>query len=305
VSARREPENANRQAAEWLARLRADDRSPADESAFRAWLTADPRHADAFERASAIWESVGGLGRQPVPRPSHVSRRAVLAGAATFVVAGSTVFGWREAMAGVYRTDVGEQRRLRLEDGTRVMLDTATRFRFRCDADSRILSLTNGRIDVNVARDARPFVVEARVERVSLLAGRVDVRRDGPSVAVTAVEGTPRIFTDGATRVLESGRRMVMTDGQADRVDRPDLQDVIAWQDGRLAFRNETLSQAVAEMNRYTTRPLIVADTQVGQLRLSGLYRVGDPEAFARSIAILLPVRVQTDAESVQILRAA
>jgi transmembrane sensor len=290
VSARREPENANRQAAEWLARLRADDRSPADESAFRAWLTADPRHADAFERASAIWESVGGLGRQPVPRPSHVSRRAVLAGAATFVVAGSTVFGWREAMAGVYRTDVGEQRRLRLEDGTRVMLDTATRFRFRCDADSRILSLTNGRIDVNVARDARPFVVEARVERVSLLAGRVDVRRDGPSVAVTA---------------LESGRRMVMTDGQADRVDRPDLQDVIAWQDGRLAFRNETLSQAVAEMNRYTTRPLIVADTQVGQLRLSGLYRVGDPEAFARSIAILLPVRVQTDAESVQILRAA
>lgn len=305
MSFRREPENTNRQAAEWLARLHADDRTQDDEVAFRAWLNAHPRHADAFERSSAIWESVGGLGDMPPMRPSPVSRRVVLAGAAAIVVAGGTALGWREAMAGVYQTDVGEQRRLLLEDGTRVMLDTATRFRFRLHADARILSLTSGRIDLNVAKDGRPFLIEAGPQRAALQAGRVDVRRDGARVAFTAIEGAPQIVTDGATVPLEAGHRMVVIDGRAGPVDQPDLDDLIAWQDGRLAFRDETLSQAVAEMNRYTNRPLVVADAQVGDMRLSGMYRVGDPEAFARSIAILLPVRVQADAGSVRIFRAA
>ncbi|MEN2786875.1 FecR family protein [Sphingomonas qilianensis] len=305
MSFRRGPENTNRQAAEWLARLHADDRTPDDETAFRAWLNADPHHAAAFERASTIWESVGGLGVLPATSTPHVSRRTVLASAATIVVAGGAGFGWREAVAGVYQTDVGEQRRLLLEDGTRVMLDTATRFRFRPHANTRILSLSNGRIDLNVAKDARPFLIEAGAQRASLPAGHVDVRRDGARVAFTAIEGTPQILAGGATLALESGHRMVMTDGRTDRVDRPDLQDLIAWQDGRLAFRDEMLSQAVAEMNRYTNRPLVVADAQVGGLRLSGMYRVGDPEAFARSIAILLPVRVQADAKSVRIFHMA
>ncbi|MCK8455164.1 FecR family protein [Sphingomonas faeni] len=301
----RMPENANRQAAEWLARLHADDRTPDDEAAFRAWRNANPHHADAFERASTIWESVGGLGPLPATSPPQMSRRAVLAGAAAVVAAGGMVFGWQEAIAGVYRTNVGEQRRLLLEDGTRVMLDTATRFRFHPETDARILSLSAGRINLNVAKDARPFVIEAGAQRASLPAGRVDIRRDGESVAFTAIEGTPRILRDGTALALAPGHRMMMTAGHAERVDRPDLRDVIAWQDGRLAFRDETLSQAVAEMNRYTNRPLIVADPRVGGLRLSGMYRVGDPEAFARSIAILLPVRVQADANAVRIFPTA
>ncbi|HUO01919.1 MAG TPA: FecR/PupR family sigma factor regulator [Rhizomicrobium sp.] len=52
------------EAAEWLARLRADDRSPADEAAFRAWLDADPGNAVAFDAVNAIWESVGALSRE-------------------------------------------------------------------------------------------------------------------------------------------------------------------------------------------------------------------------------------------------
>jgi ferric-dicitrate binding protein FerR (iron transport regulator) len=49
------------EAADWLARLRADDRSPKDEAAFRAWLNADPGNAVAFEAVNAIWESAGAL----------------------------------------------------------------------------------------------------------------------------------------------------------------------------------------------------------------------------------------------------
>lgn len=302
MSSRGEPENANRQAADWLARLHADDRSETDDAAFRTWLRADPRNAEAFERASNIWESIGGLRDRPLssaPSRSMLSRRAVFAGGATVLIAGGLTLGWREASAGVYQTAVGEQRRLRLDDGTRLMLDTATRVRFSATAETRQLSIAQGRVDIQIAADPRPFLIDAGERRASSRGGRIDVRRDGERVALTAIEGSAQ--AGQSLTPLSPGKRITMVAGNADRIDQPEIDDLIAWQNGRLAFRDETLAQAFAEMNRYTKRPLIVSDTRVAQMRLSGIYRVGDPEAFARSLAVLLPVRVHAEADSIRI----
>ncbi|GGE91259.1 FecR family protein [Sphingomonas prati] len=299
---RGEPATFNRQAADWIARLHADDRTDHDKTAFRAWLDADPCHADAFERASAIWDSAGGLtAPMPAARPSLPSRRAVMAGGAALLVAGASSVGWRAANAGVYRTDVGEQRRLVLDDGTRVMLDTDTRIRFRAATDLRTLSLSAGRIDLDVAADRRPFAVQAGGRRVLMQTGRLDIRYDAGQAAVTALDGTARIETSGSSVPLRPGQRIAMADGRPDRVDRPELDDLVAWQTGRLAFRDETLAQATAEMNRYTDRTLVVVDPRAAAMRFTGLYRVGDPEAFARSLAVLLPVRVDADAGVIRI----
>lgn len=295
------PDNANRQAADWLARLHADDRAGEDEAAFRAWLGAHPRHAEAFERASAVWESAGGLKGQPLSRPRSVSRRTVMASGAAAIVAVGTTLGWREANAGVYETDIGEQRRFVLEDGTRVMLDTATRIRFRSRSDTRALWLGTGRVDLDIAADPRPFVIETGARRAFARTGRLDVQRDGDRVALTAIDGVVRVDADGAPVSLSPGRRIAMAGGHPDRLDGPELDDLIAWQSGRLAFRDETLARAIAEMNRYSRRPLVASAPAVANMRLSGMYRVGDPEAFARSLAILLPVRVDADANSIRI----
>ena len=304
---RSEPENANRQAGEWLARLHADDRAPEDEAEFRGWLKADPSHQDAFERASAIWDAVGGLRNRPLaaePDRPRMSRRMILAGGGAVIVAGATTFGWREAHAGVYETGIGEQRRLMLEDGSRVMLDTDTRIRFRTRSDVRMLSLGMGRADLDIAADSRPFVIEMGARRAIAQAGRLDLRRDGDAVALTAIQGSARIDAPGAPVSLSPGSRIAMGTGRPDKLDRPELDDLIAWQSGRLAFRDETLANAAIEMNRYTTRALVIADQQAAAMRVSGVYRVGDPEAFARSLALLLPVRASSDGEAIRITAA-
>lgn len=308
---RSEPESINRQAADWLARLHADNRAAGDEAAFRTWLKADPSHEDAFERASMIWDAAGGLRDQPIARQApapapRLSRRAVMAGGGALFVAGGLSLGWQQAYAGVYRTGIGEQRRLRLDDGTRVMLDTDTRIRFRASSSARTLSLATGRIDLEIATDARPFVIEAGERRVIAAAARLDLRRDGDSVALTAIQGSARIDAPGAPAPvpLAQGTRIAMAEGRPDRLDQPELEDLIAWQSGRLAFRDETIAQAATEMNRYSTRALVVADPKVAALRLSGVYRVGDPEAFARSLAVLLPVRVASDGDAIRISAA-
>lgn len=302
---RSKPENMNRQAAEWLARLHADDRSSRDEAAFHAWLKADPSHARAFENASTIWDAVGGLRDDPPPAPSRqperVSRRAVMAGGAGLVLTCGLGLGWQQARAGVFETGVGEQRRFVLDDNTRIMLDTNTRVRFTASASRRLLTLASGRIDVEIARDVRPFVIEAGDRSVVAQSGRLDLRRDDDVVLITAVQGSVQVQSADARVELAAGRRIAMGPGRRDKLDRPEIEDLLAWQSGRLAFRDETVAQAVAEMNRYSRRALVVTDPRAANLRLSGVYRVGDPEAFARSLAVLLPVEITVAPDMIRI----
>ena len=298
---RSKSDEANRQAADWVARLHADDRSNQDEAAFSNWVAADPAHSLAFERASAIWDALGGMTIASPRQPAGVSRRMVLVGSAVLAVAGVATLGFERAEAVEYTTGVGEQRRVTLDDGSRVMLDTATTIRFVAEPKSRKLALISGRINIDIAADPRPFVIDAGKRRAVATAAQLDVRRDGEAFTVTALAGSAQISEGSTDRMVSAGERMALSNDQAITVDQPELRDLTAWQTGRLAFRNETLATAVAEMNRYSNRPLVVDDPDTAQLRLSGVYRVGDPEAFARSLAVLLSVEVETAPDAVRI----
>lgn len=62
------------EAAAWLARLRADDRSINYEAEFHAWLAEDRERAIAFEMLSEIWELAGSAGHVhyiPSTLPTH------------------------------------------------------------------------------------------------------------------------------------------------------------------------------------------------------------------------------------------
>jgi transmembrane sensor len=290
------------QAAAWLARLHADDHDPTDEAAFRAWLAQDAAHAEAFERASAVWETVGGLDGKvdrTAPR-AMLARRSVLAGVGAAAIGGVGLFGWQQAYAGVYETKVGEQRRIALDDGSRLLLDTATELRVRMHADRRELRLRAGRVALEVAADARPFAVSAGSSGFVARAGRFDVRCDAASSAIVVTEGSADV-TEGMHRRLDVGERLRVSADRDVAIDRPALDDLLAWQAGRAVFRDQDLAGASAEMNRYTERKLVVGDPRAAQMRVSGVFRVGDSAAFARSVALLLPVRVDESASEIRI----
>ena len=115
-----------RTAAEWIARLNADDVSAQDAIVFRQWLTANPEQAERFERATDLWDMVPGTAPSRAP---VVTRRRALGGVAALAVtavAGTGVFQAAYA-ATPYRTGIGEQRRIVLPDGSALLLDAVTR----------------------------------------------------------------------------------------------------------------------------------------------------------------------------------
>ena len=297
------------EAAAWLARLRADDRNPSDEAAFRAWLGESPAHAAAFEAVDRVWSEVGGLSelrdlRRPgiydePGRKRLTSRRAVMAGAGLFVVAGASTAFWKSAQAKVYQTDVGEQKHVSLDDGSQLFLDARTRISVAFTDTERTVAMQYGRANFRVVPDpARPFIVEAAEHKIVATQCSFDVRCQNGQVQVVLIHGEADVRPAASPGVqgerLTSGERLVAANDQEKR-DKPDMTRLTAWQTGYEMFENEKLSQAVEEMNRYSTQRLEV-DASTADLKVSGVYRVGDNSAFARALSKLLPVTVrQTD----------
>lgn len=235
-----------------------------------------------------------------------MGRRALLALAVAAVAA---TLWWQPWQGGsIYETGIGELHAVVLDDGSRVSLNTDTRLQVRYGRAERSIDVLRGEALFEVARDpARPFVVQAAGSEVRALGTVFSVRLtpQGPAgdaaVAVTLLEGQVSVraqegtATQGATAtqpvLMTPGDRLRVAGGTAIRhaapqIDRPPLEQVTAWKRSEALFDNTTLAEAVAEMNRYSRTPIVLAGELTGpDWRISGQYRAGDNAGFARAVA--------------------
>lgn len=210
-----------------------------------------------------------------------------------------------------YATKVGEQQMVLLDDGTRVSLNTDTRVRVDLGAQLRSVNVLAGEALFEVAKDAkRPFVVRVDDSEVVALGTVFSVRVGGAGTAdealtVTLIEGqvSLRAVAGGGARGLKPAQPVMMQAGDRVRLvksllkpdapsvqqfDRPPAEQLMAWKRNEAIFDGASLPEAVAEMNRYSRTPIVLAaDSSLLKLRVSGLYRTGDSVAFARAVAAL------------------
>lgn len=79
------------------------------------------------------------------------------------------------------------------------------------------------------------------------------------------------------------------------QLDRPRMDQMLAWKRGEAVFDNASLPEALAEMNRYSATPISV-DARVADLRVSGLFKTGDSAGFAQAVAKLHGLAVKEHA---------
>lgn len=296
-------------AAAWLARLRSEKHTPEDEAAFREWLAADASHPVAFEMMNLVWDTARpprGFGGK-VPAPDRGINRRTLVGGVAAAGLGGGLFLIKAAQANVFQTEIGEQKRVLLRDGTQLFLDTNTKVVVDLGTKSRTVELKYGRANFRVGPPAsRPLSVGA-ASNVIVGTGHstFDVRRDGELVSIIMLQGRAAVETGqlGATptRVLHSGERLI-SDRKFVKLDNPDLLPLLAWHTGHAIFRDETLIQAANEMNRYSKLHLEISEPQIQNLKISGMYRIGDNAEFARALEKLLPVRTRQFEDHIEIV---
>lgn len=317
------PSKSSLEAAAWIARLGQADRTPAVDAALNEWLAQHPEHRKNFETGSEIWEQasripltrLANLGPpREVRRPRLVFRLAL---------AGCLLAGVLAIFALVYQrsnkiaTGIGQQLATVLEDGTRVTLNTNSRLTVQFDERTRRVILESGEALFEVAQNkARPFVVRAGGREVIALGTQFVVRHDAGQAytAVTLVEGKVSIVpVDAASlpleidpslaTILEPGERITFDQGRKAEVDRPPLEKVISWKRGQIAFERTPLAQAIAEVNRYSTRRIELADRGLSDLPVSGLFRTGDQENFVLALTSMYPIRAEERGDAIVISR--
>ncbi|WP_248732825.1 FecR domain-containing protein [Pseudomonas sp. MWU13-2517] len=258
------------EARDWLVLLTSGRATVADAKALRAWCARSPEHAQAFEQAKVLWQQLGAAA-EPVERPRHFGRRAFLGGAlaasAAVVMVRVGVPGGFAGLTADYRTAVGEQRQVQLNEGVSLELNTQTRI-------SRVgqgIELLEGEVEV-LAQLAQPLKVQAGQGWISAAQARFNVRHTGDSVCVTCVEGALSVDASGSSVSLGRGKQLTYG---PDGIGEPlavDTQAVVAWREQVLVFNNATLATVVDEINRYRPGMLVLLNKELGQRRVQARF---------------------------------
>lgn len=305
-------------ASEWFVRMRGPD-AARDRAAFEAWLGERPNHKIMYDRIALRWDQAGLVGHTPSGQArSGLPEKAALAparlrhyaiAAAIALVLGTGVVLQQRASApapaaesgvaiAAIASDVGI-RRVRLADGSIVTLDADTRLQLRFTDKERRLELLGGRARFEVAHDAaRPFVVAADGREVVATGTIFDVSLSDGKVGVVLLRGGVDVRTD---RVKAPYRLLArLTPGQAVRLAAGDPQPVRSsvseaarnWPSGMVEFDGTPLREVLAIANRYSARHIMLGDPALGDLRVTGGYKVGDPAAFAATLATVFDLVV-------------
>lgn len=294
-------------AADWFARLLSPDCTERDRDAFEAWCAQSEAHADAFAAVARCHADAAVLkddertrataraaryGTSARARHRSPARPAWLAAAAALVLAVGAGVLWtvrsERPESFRYATAVGEQRRIELADGTHLQLDTDTTLTARFDASSRQLTLERGRIDIDVAEDAkRPFSVRSGRGVVHDIGTRFQVARYGGDVTVTLLSGqvSVALADPSENRVLAPGEELHIGDrGALGWPTRADLEVVSGWTRGVLTFKDRRLGDLLDEMNRYSETKIHIADPALSSLVVSGVFRTGDQSSLLQAL---------------------
>src|SRR5882724_1218478 len=307
-------EEVRAEAAAWVAQLHDEQRSPHLEARVHAWLGESEDHRRAFNRMTHVWERSGliqmrargdACATRTGPR-SRVTPRALTL-AATLVLAGIViVYFWRD---NAVVTGVGQQQVRLLRDGTRVVLNTDTRIEVNYDEHVRRVRLIRGEAWFDVSkRPTWPFIVSVDGQEIRALGTSFIVRHDDTQgLSVTLVEGRVSVApiarideaSPQAPQILTPGQRLLIARNHAPALDRPELTRITAWERGRVEFEDTPLGDAAKEMNRYSKTHVAVADAEVAQLRIGGVFRAGDSDEFVRIVTAAFGLRAERSGDTI------
>lgn len=305
-----------RTAEAWLVRMGRPETTARDLAAFEAWLDADPARLDAYQDLKATQRQARALKADltaelaTIPRQRRNPNRrsaGLLIGGPIAAALGAAVlaltlwpdvspFGPADPMAGAttYTTQIGEIRDVRLADGSRVTLDTGSAIRVALSDDVRHVVLDHGRAYFEVRHDtARPFEVGVADRRVIVTGTRFTTTLADGAASVLLVEGSVSLSPSGSGETLRMapGDAVSYRSGLSTTV-RTNIEpdDAAPWRQRRLVFRDEPLSEVLAELSRYTSVRLTARDPALRRLRVTAVFPLDDKDSVVARIDRLLPV---------------
>ena len=303
--------------------VQQDEGAPVEAGLLDEWLSESAENQDAWDAVQDAW-SLFDKPDDPVfaalresalaaPRASRLEglrnhwRPAAAAAAVLAVAVGGLQFGRISLDGGeqtaskrsagsneqVYAASPTAVMSVVLADGTRMTLDANAKVRVAIAASRRQVVLQRGGAEFAVKHDAsRPFTVAALDRTIVDIGTRFKVALAPGSLDVALFEGSVQVNAAAGARpaVLRPGQQLVVRAGKRDLIVPISNKGVVRGE--LVQFDDVSLAAAAETINEGSTVKLVITDPRITGLRVSGRFRAGDPERFARTVSELLSLRV-------------
>ncbi|OAI11470.1 iron dicitrate transport regulator FecR [Methylomonas koyamae] len=307
-----------RQALDWLSRLRDSDAGPDEQQQFQEWLSAAAEHAAAYEQILQFWQQLGGLpelasnqlntARGFVRQNQLARRRRNLALAVVALAIGLAVKypeQLQKSVAVRYQTAIGERQSVELADGSRIELNTASSMRVD-RFGARTVWLEQGEAWFNVKHDAdRPFEVRVGAGRIRDVGTQFNVSIGNGHTSVAVVEGEVALSVPGRQELaLTAGLQAGFAGDGSLQPPRANDAGAGAWRDGILVFKQQPLPEVLRQLARYHPVEFDLPDAKLQTLTVSGRFSTTDLNESLNTLQNGLGVRAIKTAGSKILIRA-
>ncbi len=308
---------------EWLMTIMSDKATDSDIEAFVAWRDENPEHGEAYAGISQIWNELGVLARSPQGEnlrrsaDERVQKENIFTGfiqavkqrlslpqyalASITAILGIMFFMQQPPTftPEVYQTTTSEVQEITLADGSIVTLGAMSRLEVLYTDDRRNVSLEQGQAFFDVARNPeKPFYVKAQDTTIRVLGTKFDVHLGPQGMTVGVLEGrvqvTPKKFETETshTKVLVAGQ-IVSTAESGFKNDITIAQiKPGAWRGGRLAYKNETFANIIADANRYYSGHILLEDDSLADVHVTTSFDVDQIDIFLKTLPEIFEVDV-------------
>lgn len=284
------------QAVHWLIESQDETFDAAQQQALERWLAADSEHQRAWSHIQQVNQRLRGVASPVVhatlQAPPSPARRRALKALLLVGMASAAGLGLQQhtALPGLmadYRSPVGQRRRMTLDDGSELQLNTRSAADVRFDSQQRLVRLFEGELQLQVAKDPRPLLLRSAEGVLRLEQGRFNLRHFNGFSQVSVFDGSASV----GGHALLAGQQARLA-GSGWQAIAPLQRNVGAWVDGMLVASQMRLADFLDELGRYRQGQLGCSE-QVADLRISGSYPLDDSERILQMLEVALPVRVR------------
>ncbi len=272
--------------------------TPAD-AGLRAEIVAfcaqsDAHHA-AWDGAKRLYRLTGEATGAQTPEQKRkksrdVTRRRVLTGIGAVVAGVGVLEGpglWRRWNADMV-SDIGRIDERRLPDGSRITLGPDSAVKIAFSPKSRLVNLIEGMALFEIAEDGgRPFQAQTGDLIATAGAGMsFEIRQNGGRSLVGVEKG--KVLVDAGETgggVLGNGEWLIKEQGSdGSHKGRREVDQIAAWRQSLLVAEQDRIDVLVAEIARWQSARVIIAQADLAAARVSGLYDLKDPRSALEAV---------------------
>jgi len=290
-------------------------------------LLADASALEDDSEIQALLDNSQGITR-PVRFSRIVSRLSIAASVVLAAILSFVFYPGDSKVEGTpyqrYEALVGEQKTIDLSDGSRITLNTGSVLLAAINEDSRRLILRRGEAYFDVATDPQaPFRVDVGLNSVTVLGTAFNIRKTPKSLQLVVTEGVVTVHSleespsMSAPSIRETHRlagvsdeSVVSTGSSQYRVESgwvldvdndsntmtayapSNLESMHSWRTGYLDFDQIALVEVIRELNRYSTKKILIEDNEITDLKVLAVVQVGHIDSALIGLEYMLPVRV-------------